>query len=307
MSSTHHLRQATITGLLVLLAFAVFAPRVDAATVQKVKGNVAIVTFDPADGSPAVGDKFFAMENGKKKAILQIVQIKNGRAKVKIAKGKAAEGMTVTAAGKAKGAPAAADGETPADPDAAAADAAEQTTTGKKKTRSAGGATVFRDMTLGVLGGYSMDSQSVTIGTVKTQMSGSGFSAKGFVDIPVTGSLGLLTRVGAEQFNVASGTTKTEIMYACVDLMLKYSFSEGTFVPFAMGGLGLHFPISKTSNILDINRISSTTVFYGGGGINWLMGGSTYIQITGEYGMFPPSNDVSTTFIAARSGLGFRF
>ncbi len=304
----HHARLATITGLLFLFAFSMSAPSADAATVQKVKGNVAIVAFDPADGSPAVGDKFFAMENGKKKAILQIVQIKNGRAKVKVAKGKAAEGMTVTAAGKSKGATASADGETPADPDAAAADAAEQTTTGKKKVRSAGGATVFRDMTLGLVGGYSMDSQSVTIaGTTAQAMTGSGFSAKGFVDIPVTGSLGLLTRIGAEQFNVQSSSFKTEIMYACVDLMLKYSFSDGTFVPFAMGGLGLHFPISKTSNILDINRISSTTVFYGGGGFNWLMGGSTYIQMTAEYGMFPPSNDVATTFIAARAGLGFRF
>ena len=96
-------------------------------------------------------------------------------------------------------------------------------------------------------------------------------------------------------------------MYAAADLLLKYGFTDSTFVPFVMGGLGLHFPISKTSNILDINRISSTTVFYGGAGINWLIGGSTYLQVTGEYGMFPPSNDVSTSFIAARFGLGFRF
>jgi hypothetical protein len=146
----------------------------------------------------------------------------------------------------------------------------------------------------------------VSSGTTQV-MTGSGFSAKGFVDVPVTGSLGLLSRIGVEQFNVAAGLSKTEIMYAAADLMLKYTFNEGTFVTFAMGGLGLHFPISKTSNVLNINQISSTTVFYGGGGFNWLIAGSTYLQATAEYGMFPPSNDVATTFIAARSGLGFRF
>lgn len=307
-------RSATSTGLLVIVLLLtilithLIPSAADAGTVEKAKGAVAIVAFDAAtDGTPAVGDKFFAIENGKKKALFEVVVVKNGKGKVKVLKGKIAEGMTTLAAGKGKGAQEAAAGAAPADPDAAAADAAEQSGK-KKKIRTAGGAAVFQDMTFGLVGGYAMDSQSVTIaGTTSQSMSGTGMSAKAFVDIPVTTSLGLLTRVGAEQFNVQSGAFKTEIMYASVDLLLKYVFSTGTFVPFGFGGLGLHFPISKTSNILDINRISSTTVFFGGAGINWLLGGSTYFQLTGEYGMFPPSNDVSTSFIAVRTGLGFRF
>lgn len=285
-------------------AFAL-APKADAATVEKVRGALAIVAFDAADGTPAVGDKFFATENGKRKAILEIVQFKNGKAKVKIAKGKAKEGMSVTAAGvKGKDkAHAASDDGTDADA-AETHDAAPK----KKRNRTAGAATLFKDMTLGAVAGYSIDSQTVSqAGSATQSMSGSGFSLKGFADIPVTGSLALLTRAGAEQFNVASGAAKTEIMYAMIDLMLKYAFTEGSFVPFAMGGLGLHFPISKTSNVLDVNRISSTTVFYGGAGFNYVMGGSTYFQMTAEYGMFPPSNDVSTSLIAVRGGLGFRF
>jgi hypothetical protein len=293
---------APVTVLIFMLALV--APKVNAGTIDKLKGAVGIVTLDAADGNPAVGAKFFAMENGKKKALLEIVQVKNGKAKVKVLKGKPAEGMTLAhAGGKAK---AQASGEA-ADPDAAAADEAEAGSSGKKKMRYAGGAAVFQSMTVGILGGYSMDSQTVNLSGATTALSGTGFSAKGFIDVPVTSSLDLYSRIGAEQFNVTGGTAKTEILYAVVDLLLKYNFSNSTFVPFVMGGLGLHFPLSKTSNNLNVNQISSTTVFYGGGGINWLMGGSTYLQFTGEYGMFPPSNDVSTSFISIRTGLGFRF
>lgn len=274
------------------------------ATIEKVKGSAAIVSYGDDETPPAKGDKVFATENGKRKALMEVVQFKNGKAKVKITKGKAKEGMEVVG-GKAKATADAAEGAED-DPDAAAGD--EEAGGKKKRHRTAGAATLFKDMTIGFLGGYAMDSQSVTIaGSAAQTMAGSGFSVRGFADIPVAGSLALLTRVGAEQFNVMKDDFKSEILYAVVDLMLKYSFAPSGFVPFAMGGLGLHFPISKTSNILDVNRISSTTVFYAGGGFNFVMGSSSYFQLTAEYGMFPPSNDVTTSLIAVRGGLGFRF
>ena len=278
-----------------------FSEIASAATVEKVKGSAAIISYGEDETQPAKGDKVFATENGKRKALMEVVQIKNGKAKVKITKGKVKEGMEVVA-GKAKATADSGDGE--GDPEADA----EESTSKKKRPRSAGAATLFKDMTVGFLGGYAMDSQSVTItGSAAQAMTGSGFSVRGFADIPVAGSLALLTRVGAEQFNVKKDDFKSEILYAVVDLMLKYSFASTGFVPFAMGGLGLHFPISKASNILDVNRVSSTTVFYAGGGFNFVMGSSSYMQLTAEYGMFPPSNDVSTTLIAIRGGLGFRF
>lgn len=283
----------------VLMMTTCIGQQASAATIEKVKGSAAIVSYGEDEAQPAKGDKVFATENGKRKALMEVVQIKNGKAKVKITKGKAKEGMEVVG-GKAKAA---------ADAGEEDADAGAEESGGKKKRpRSAGAATLFKDMTVGILGGYAMDSQSVTItGSAAQAMTGSGFSVRGFADIPVAGSLALLTRVGAEQFNVMKDDFKSEILYAVVDLMLKYSFAPTGFVPFAMGGLGLHFPISKTSNILDVNRVSSTTVFYAGGGFNFVMGSSTYMQLTAEYGMFPPSNDVTTSLIAVRGGLGFRF
>lgn len=295
-----HLRNSAATS--VFATFLLILPAVtEAGTVERVKGSQAIVSFGEDEGEVAVGAKLFATEGGKRKAILEVLQFKNGKAKVKVTKGKAKAGMEVanSGSGGSGGGSKKSEGE----------DMAEDTSTKKRRSpRNAGAATIFKDMTIGVLGGYAMDSQSVKVTNAAEQaMTGSGFSVRGFADIPVAGDLALLARVGAESFNVKKDDFASEILYAVVDLMLKYSFAPTGFAPFVMGGLGLHFPVSKASNILDVNRVSSTTVFYGGAGFNFVMSGSTYLQLTAEYGMFPPSNDVSTSLIAVRGGLGFRF
>lgn len=281
----------------ILLGFVSFSENANASTVGKVRGKQAIVVFDGGE-TPAAGDKFFALDGGKRKAILEVVQFKNGKAKVKILKGTAKEGMTVASATRKSKATQTADSD----------ESVDEPTSATKPLRNAGKATLFKDMTIGAVGGYAMDSQTVTIAGSAVAMTGSGFSFKGFADIPVAGDLSLLPRAGAEQFNVQNGNAKTSILYAVADLILKYSFGGKNFIPFAMGGLGIHFPLSKSSELaLDVNRISSTTVFYAGGGFNYAIGGSTYFQLTGEYGYFPPSNDVTTSMIAVRTGLGFRF
>ena len=298
-------RSITTSIALGLLAFTqLLSSEAYASAVEKVSKSQAIVVFDQGE-TPAPGDKFFALDNGKRRAVLEVVQFKNGKAKVKILKGKPAAGMDVAAAGKGKAQKQASAEDTEA-ADAAAVDGPKSRK--KKRMRDAGAATLFKDTTIGIIAGYSMDSQQVSpTGQTARSMTGSGMSAKGFLDVPVTGSLNLYARFGAEQFNVTADAAKTEILYGVADLLLKYAFSEGTFVPFAMAGLGIHFPLSKTSDVLNPNNISPTTVFYGGGGFNYAMGGSTYIQATAEYGMFTPSNEVSTSLIAVRGGLGFRF
>ncbi len=271
-------------------------PAANADTIEKVRGKQAIVIFEDSEAQVSPGDKFFAMEGGKKKALLEVVKFKAGKAVVKIVKGKATEGMEIMASKPAGDEADQASGDEAAE---------EGQTSKKKKSRNAGSATLFKDMTIGLVGGYVMDTQNVLVSS--TTMTGNGFAAKVFTDIPVTDSLGLYARAGAEQFNVQGGVHKTEILYGTLDLMLKYAFSSSGIVPFVMGGLSLHFPLSKSSTILDVNLISSTTVFGGGGGVNFAIGGSTYFQLTAEYGMFPPSSQVTTSLIAAYAGLGFRF
>ncbi len=178
------------------------------------------------------------------------------------------------------------------------------------------------NLIVGALFGYGMDNQSVKASsssglvTENLSMSGSGFSAKAFADMSIADELGLIARLGAETFNVTgksksgicAGSTscKTEIMYLSADLLVRYNFSPGSINPYAAGGLGIYFPLTKKTNVLDETKIASTTIFFVTLGANIRLG-SMFIPIQVEYGLFPPSNEVSTNFITGRAGLGWEF
>jgi hypothetical protein len=277
------------------IALAVFLTTVaaHAARVTVVKGQQVLVDLAGSSTPVMEGEKYFVVIGGKKRAVITITQIKGGKAKGRILKGRAQVGGTLlaTSGGRSRGG-------------------------GGGGGSSSGG--MFGDMTLGALGGYAMDSQSVTTictatgGTAETiAMSGSGFSAKAFGDMPISGPLGVIGRAGIEQFNVSGnsscGGVKTSIMYVTADLLLRYRLMEGSFQPFAQVGLGLHFPMSKTSDVLDVNKISATSVFFFGAGLNYYTSNTMYIQALVEYGMFPPSTDVKTSMIAVRGGVGMKF
>lgn len=279
-----------------------------AASITKAKGTQVIIEFEDGEELPSAGAQFFAMEDGKRKAIVQILRIKDRRASGKVTKGRAKEGMLLQARGGGSSGSSSQASDASEYDDATATEAQRKAPRGTKKPSRSKSAMKPMDTTYGVSLGFGLDNQSVTpTGSSTVAMTGSGFSAKGFIDIPISSSVGLLGRGGAEQFNVKKDAFKTEIMYATLDLLLRYTFSEGGFAPFLLGGMGIHFPLSKTSNILDVNRISSTTVFFAGLGANISMGSSSYFQVSAEYGLFPPSNEVSTNFIAIRGGLGFQY
>jgi outer membrane protein W len=157
-----------------------------------------------------------------------------------------------------------------------------------------------------------MDSQSVPdIASVAVPMTGSGYSLKAFADMPFSGGLGLIGRVGIEQFNLSGNSTTmgavaTSIMYATADALVRWNMTDGSFVPYLAGGLGVHFPLSKSSGILNVSQISSTTVFFLDLGADYSMSDSTYLTFHAEYGYFPPSNNITTNFIEFRGGIGFR-
>lgn len=286
-----------------------------AATIDRAKGRSAIVVYDDGEAVPSVGDKLFALENGKKKAILEVKEVKGKKAKVSVRKGQALPGMEVQSAPprlQSESTPA------PSDP-GQSAKAADSSSTKKRRKKSPvsssrqeglGAKVMFSEINAGATASYAMNSQVVALPTGNQNMSGSGFGFRAFADIPVVEWLSVLGRGGFEQFNVQGGSVlgsagKTEIMYAIADLLGKIQFDYGDFRPFLLGGLGLHFPISKSSNVLSVNAISATTVFIGGAGFNYAVSDDMYLQMSAEYGMFPPSNEVTTSSIAIRAGLGF--
>lgn len=259
-----------------------------AAQVTKVSGKQVLIDNEGSDIQP--GSRHYVTIDGKKRGIVQITKSSKGKSLGRITKGRAAVGASVEPAGGGSKS-ADADGDLPAP------------RKGKQKS-TGGGPGNF----IGVIAGYSMDSQSVkteTEGTVA--MSGSGYSLKGFFDMPLSGGLGMIARSGVEQLNWSSGSKSTSIMYFSVDGLLRYSFGESGFVPYIGGGGGIHYPFSKSSNILLESRISTTTVFFANGGFTYPMSDTMILTGVAEYAFFPPSNDVSTSFMTVRFGAGWRY
>ncbi|MES2856328.1 MAG: hypothetical protein V4692_10720 [Bdellovibrionota bacterium] len=266
-----------------------------AARVTQVKGSQVLIDLEGEDANSVKGKRYIVMVDGKRKAIVQITKAKGGKAVGKILKGKAAvDGTLVAVKAKKSRSTETADAES---------DSSDSSSEGSDTT------------TYGVLLGMNMASQSVTLAvnsvneTVK--MAGNGFSLKAFGDFNISGDLSLLGRAGMEQFNVtgqaSDATRKTEILYLTGDLLVKYQFMNGSFRPFVIGGLGLHFPLSKTSDALEASGIAVTTVLVVGGGANYYISDTMYLVGTAEYGYFPPSTDVTTSWMAFRGGLGMQF
>lgn len=275
-----------------------FLPEVaEAARVTQVKGSNLLLELESAD-EVSVGQRYLIMVGEKRRAIVEVTKIGGKKAVAKTLRGKPEV-----------------DGVTAPIPEKNAQAAASDSSSRKRSHRSKG---MFSEMTIGLLGGYSMTTQEVkatvanTTTTENISMSGNGFSLKGFGDLPFAGQLGLIGRFGLEQFNVkgnaaSRGAVKTEILYFSADLLFRYHFATEGYIPYVMGGLGIHFPASKSSDVLDVNRISSTTIFFFGGGVNIPMGDESFVTVSAEYGLFPPSNDVKTSMISARGGYGWVF
>lgn len=270
-----------------------------AARISQVKGKQVLIDLE--GDSANVGDKFFVMIDEKKKGLVTITKVKGSRAIGTVDKGKAEVDAVVAFAKAGGGSPQASSSSSP-----------------KRGARSKKG------MTFGVLGGYSMDSQTAKLidttrtNTIDVSMDGTGFSLLGFADIPYSGDLGFIGRAGLEMFNVdgtasanyCSGNTnqcKTEITYLTLDALLRYKFGNGgMFTPWVGGGVGIYYPISKTTTALNPD-IGMSTVFLADVGVNIAMGPKAYIPIVLQYGLFPPGPDVSTSIISLRAGYGMSF
>ncbi len=270
-----------------------------AARVVQVKGKQILIDLE--GDSANVGDKYFVMIANKKRGVVTIKKIGKSRAIATLDKGKAEVKATLQLA-KA----------------AAVANNSDEDEAPSKKRKSKGGGT-----TIGVLAGYSMDSQSAKLvnasrtDTEEASMSGSGFSVLGFADIPYSGNLGFVGRAGFETFSVTGTSSKsycsgnssnclTKITYLTLDALIRYEFGSGSFVPFAAGGIGIYYPISKETTALSPD-IGMSTVFLADLGVKYHLSPTSYIPAMIEYGLFPPGPDVSTSIIAVRVGYALSF
>lgn len=289
------------TGFILVLSSAVFlptlffSPAVEAAYVERVKGKQVLINNEDTDIQ--VGENYYVVVDGKRRAVVKITKVRGGKSIGVVTKGRAEPDASVKPARKVR----------PAFND----DGDEEPKPVRKRRarRSSPDSDIVAvPVTIvGGLVGYGMDSQSVTTNNRTVSMSGSGYSVRGFGDMPLSGRLGLIARGGIEQLELSGESEKTSIMYLTIDALLRYAFSEGTFVPYAAGGLGIHYPVSKSSTILDESKIAMTSVFFADLGFNYKMSEDLYLTAHAEYGYFPPSSTVNTNFIAIRAGAGWRF
>lgn len=287
--------------LALLLVVGLFVPSVFAAQVSKVKGKSALINLQGT--AAAAGDRFFAMDGGKKKAIIQITKVKGDKAIGKITKGNAAAGMSLSPAPSAGGSA----------PKYASSTPSSSGSSSNPTGRSYWG---------GVLG-YAMDSMSVNINDYYTNapkgsvnLSGSGFSGNALFDYELFSQVWFRGLGGIEMFNVsgsaACGVANAEpcdakIMYAAGTFIGRYVFAQGNFRPWVGFGIGLLFPITKSATALASNSIGTTNVMLPSIGIDWFTSSTMYVPISLEYGMLPKSDEVDAKWIALRVGMAVPF
>ncbi len=280
--------------LAALTLFTLLSIAANAAVVTKVSGEQVLIDLQ-GDSSFSEGGRYLVMVGDKKRAVVEITKVKGARALGKVLKGTAvAQGTLAPLPGGGGGG-----GGSP-----------KSNARASRRSRRS----MIGSLTIGGLVGYGSTSQTVKItqngATEDVSMTGSSISVKGFGDLPISGAFGVLGRAGIENFGVAGNrangaAVETKIMYLTADVLLRYNLMEGNLKPFPLLGMGLHYPLSKSSGVLDPQRISATTLFFVGGGLNYTLSESMYLHATAEYCIFPPSNDVKTSLIAGRVGIGF--
>jgi len=279
----------------VILIFLLSSKAAEAAKVLRSKGKAVLIEYSPDEGI-AKGTRAFIIVNDKRVGLVRFVRVTEGsnRATAKLLKGRAPAGAEVKVIVKKD--------SSDVEPQAASEPPS--------------------DLIYGFVAGFGLNSQTVKApssgGGVgeSVSLSGSGFSLKGWGDMTIADELGLIGRFGVETLNLTgtsrfpstcSGTTscKTELMYLSADLLARYTLVPGTWNPYLAAGLGLYYPLTKKTNNLEESKIAATTIFMASAGMNYRLGSSLYLPLSVEYGIFPPSSQVTTTFIAIRAGLAW--
>lgn len=275
-----------------------------AAQVTKVSGKKVLIKLEGF--SLTVGTNYYLLSSdGKKKAIVEIKQVKNDLALAEIKKGSAEVGYSVQATS-----------------------AQAKSTTEDPSDKSTAAKSVWSG---GVLGGLSMNSFAMTVqSTTNTAlkadatMKGTSFGIRGFVDYEYSPSITVRGFAGYEPFAVkgnALGTGSAKICdagaseectvsftYLALGGEAHYNFMTGKTRAFV--GLGYNFlmAMGKSVNVPNLDTSSSANqmiTFIGGADIGLSKG--AFIPVTFEYGMFPGSASVVASAMYLRAGYGMSF
>lgn len=253
-----------------------------AAKILTVKQNKALIDLE--SDRHAVGTQLFAVdEQGKRRGIVVIQQVKGKRAIAVVSKGTVQPNFMLLLSSKNKN---------------------------QNMSETPKGARAW-----GFLGGYSNNTLNVTIKNQPTiNMTGSSFSMKLFYQEQLSGRWGVRGSVGYDSMNVKGTSTSTtcqqceaNIGYLGLDALIRYNLTTGSTKVWAGAGLGFLFAMSKSSNALDTSKISINQTVLGSVGMDFGLSGGSFVPIELGYVYFPNTNTSSANQMVLKIGYGFSF
>lgn len=298
---THPLRQPLFKLFPLLAAFLFFiAPAANAAEIINVKNNKALIRLDETEASAE--QEFFALDHdGKKKALLKVTAAKNGKALADILKGKAEVGYTISPRNSPVSSP--------------SSDDAEHSSTFTRK---------YTGNSWGLLGSLTQTTMNVSIpvtagsSTMTTiPMTGSNFGVVGFYDYAYQPHL-ILRGIGGYEQLTANGTSASascdgsancnfEVSYLSFYGILRYNYMMNKWKPWVGVNFGMLIAMGKSSNVIDTAGITTNQIYGVNTGLDIPLSRKSYLPLSLEYGMFPSSSTVTSSFLTIRAGYAWYY
>ncbi len=283
------------------ILFFSFSLSAQAAEVVQVKENKVLIKIDTEDMQP--NQEYYLLNaTNKKTGLIQISQVKNGKAIGTLTKGKAQVGMKLLAkSGSA------------------------QKSGSNNENATMSGSTKLKN-SWGLLLGYSMQSMSasfrggVPVKDYSLAMTGSSLSYFGFFNYVYSSNIVIELSGGIYPLAVATTISDTACIGQTTNCNVNITYLDGAmlakyYLPFKMkhkfwlgGGMDFLMPSSKSTTVLSEADIGMNQMFrFGLGADLFVIGKKSFIPIQFDYSMFPPSAGVSTSAMNVRFGYGISF
>lgn len=295
------INKITFTSLLLFLTLPLNS---FSAQVITVKGSKVLIDLQGLEAN--VGDEFYGMNAAnKRKAILKISQVKNGKAVAEITKGTPEVGFTLKQ--KVAPPPPSTAENTPKKKQRAEKDPAF---TSIKTSHPAWGAVLNVFMNT-----MSASFTGSTGSKVSTDLKGNSFGVNGLYDYPMSKQFYVRALGGYDQYQLSGSTANNDcdsstqctvnVSYLSGYGIAKYNFSTGSIRPWVGAGLGYLFALSKASTLLKTSEITSNLLYILSLGIDIQMGKKNFMPLQFDYGIFPSSDTVKATSMIFRIGWGW--
>lgn len=172
----------------------------------------------------------------------------------------------------------------------------------------------------GLMGGYSMNSMDVKPTGGSVSLAGSSFELTGFysmvldknISAKFSGGYKTLVANGTASSALCGNGTSTNcdvnISYLGIDALLRYTvWQNKTFDVWGGAGLGFLFALSKSSNVLDTSKITTNQTIEVALGADYNLNAQNYIPFQFTYALFPNNSTSSANQMIFSVGYGWNF